>query len=168
METAINAISENVFDNILPTFGNPRVHIPVWNDSQKMFIFEEYESCGGNLYYRGIRFCERVAIVENIGLYHNWTYIDGIELYAFNGKKPELIQKCDYENTFRSEEFIRKESESMVKHYLAGALKAQKIIVPDEQLDSKAKEIVNGCYKSFLDPNFNTCLTQIIPVIENQ
>ena len=96
MATLTKAISKNLFDSILPTFGSPRVHVPAWDNGQKMFICDEYESASGNRYYRGIRFCDRVVIVEKVGLYHNWTYIDGIELYAFNGKRVELIQmtKC--------------------------------------------------------------------------
>ena len=55
MATLTKAINKNLFDSILPTFGNPRVHIPVWDDSQKMFICDEYESGNGHRYYRGIR-----------------------------------------------------------------------------------------------------------------
>ena len=118
MATLTKAISKNLFDSILPTFGSPRVHVPAWDNGQKMFICDEYESETGNYYYRGIRFCDRIVIVEKVGLYHNWTYIDGIELYAFNGRKLELIQKKDYEKQFRKEEFVKKESEEMVKNYL--------------------------------------------------
>lgn len=168
MATLSKAISKNLFDNILPTFGSPRVHVPAWDNSQKMFICDEYESANGNRYYRGIRFCDRVVVVEKVGLYHNWTYIDGIELYAFNGKKLELIQKCDYDKVFRNEEFIRSESERMVKDYLTGVLKTQRTSVPAEELENQAKELIEGCYKSFLDCDFNTRLTQIIPAIEQR
>ena len=133
-----------------------------------MFISDEYESANGNRYYRGIRFCDRVAIVEKVGLYHNWTYIDSIELYAFNGKKVELIQKRDYDKVHRNEAFVRAESETMVKDFLAGILKAQSTSVPAEQLESQAKELIESCYKSFLDNDFNTRLTQILPAIEQR
>ena len=168
MATLTKAISKNLFDNILPTFGSPRVHIPVWDNGQKMFILDEYESAGGNRYYRGIRFCDRIVIVEKVGLYHTWTYIDGIELYAFNGKRLELIQKRDYDKVYRNEEFVRAESVNMVKDFLMGVLKAQRTSVPAEQIELQAKELIDGCYKSFLDADFNTRLTQIIPAIEQK
>lgn len=168
MATLTKAISKNLLDSVLPTFGSPRVHVPAWDNSQKMFICDEYESANGNRYYRGIRFCNRVVIVEKVGLYHNWTYIDGIELYAFNGNKLELIQKQDYDKVFRKEEFIRAESERMVKDYLQGILKAQRASIPSTQLEKNAKELIDGCYKSFLDRDFNTRLTQILPEIEQQ
>ena len=133
-----------------------------------MFICDEYESANGNRYYRGIRFCDRVVIVEKVGLFHNWTYIDGIELYAFNGKSVELIQKRDYDKVHRNEAFVRMESEAMVKDFLAGILKAQRTSVPADQLESQAKELIDRCYKSFLDSDFNTRLTQILPAIEQR
>ena len=87
MASLTKAINKDLFDSILPTFGNQRVHIPVWDEGQKMFLCEEYESASGNRYYKGVRFCDRIVVVEKVGLYHNWTYIDGIEVYAFNGTR---------------------------------------------------------------------------------
>ena len=166
MATLTKAINKSLFDSILPSFGSPRVHIPVWDEGQKMFICNEYESGNGHRYYLGIRFCDRIVIVEKVGLYHSWTYIDGIELYAFNGQKMELIQKRDYNKVFRNEDFIRQESEQMVKDYLMGVMKTQRICIPAEQITVQAQELIGGCYKSFLDPDFNTRLTQILPKLE--
>ena len=166
MASLNKAINKNLFDSILPTYGSPRVHIPTWDNSQKMFICDEYESSNGHRYYLGVRFCDRIAIVEKVGFYHSWTYIDSIELYAFNGQTMELIQKRDYDKVFRNEDFIRQESEQMVMEYLAGIMKMQRICVPAEQIGMQAKELISGCYKSFLDPDFNTRLTQILPKLE--
>ena len=168
MATLTKAINKNLFDSILPPFGSPRVHLPVWDEGQKMFICNEYESESGHRYYLGIRYCDRIVIVEKVGLYHNWTYIDGIELYAFNGQRMELIQKRDYEKEFRNEAFIRQESEQMVKDYLTGVMKTQRISIPAEQIAAQASDLVNGCYKSFLDRDFNTRLTQILPKLEQR
>ena len=75
MASLTKAINKDLFDSILPTFGNQRVHIPVWDEGQKMFLCEEYESASGNRYYKGVRFCDRIVVVEKVGLYHNWTYL---------------------------------------------------------------------------------------------
>ena len=166
MATLTKAINKNLFDSILPTFGNPRVQLPAWDEGQKMFICNEYESNNGHRYYLGIRFCDRIVILEKVGLYHSWTYIDSIELYAFNGQKMELIQKRDYEKVFRNETFIRQELEQMVRDYLTGVMKTQRVFTPVERIAAQASELINGCYKSFLDPDFNTRLTQILPKLE--
>ena len=168
MATLTKAINKGLFDGILPAFGTPRVHIPTWDNSQKMFICDEYESANGHRYYCGVRFCDRIVIAERVGLYHNWTYIDSIELHAFNGTKMELIQKRDYDKVFRNEAFIRQESEQMVKDYLTGVMKTQRICAPVEQIAAQASELINGCYKSFLDPDYNTRLTQILPKLEQK
>ena len=168
MATLTKAINKSLFDSILPTYGSPRVHIPTWYNSQKMFICDEYVSSNGHRYYLGIRFCDRIVIVEKVGLYHSWTYIDSIELYAFNGQKMELIQKRDYDKVFRNEAFIRQESELMVKEFLTGVMKTQRICTPVEQIAEQAQTLISGCYKSFLDPDFNTRLTQILPKLEQR
>ena len=168
MASLQKAINKSLFEGILPTFGTPRMHIPTWDNGQKMFICDEYESANGHRYYCGVRFCERIVIVERVGLYHNWTYIDCIELYAFNGTKLELIQKRDYDKVFRNEDFIRAESTQMVVDFMQGIAKTQRTCLPVEQVTAQAKSLIDGCYKSFLDPDYNTRLTQIIPSLEKK
>jgi hypothetical protein len=80
----------------------------------------------------------------------------------------ELIQKRDYDKVFRNEDFIRQESELMVKDYLAGVMKARSMYAPLEMLAAHAAELINGCYKSFLDSDYNTRLTQILPKLEQK
>ena len=165
MASLKKAINKDLFDNLLPTFGNPRAHIPVWDEGQKMFICDEYENENGHRYYKGVRFCDRIVIVEKVGLYHTWTYIDAIEIYAFNGTNLELVQKRDYEKTFRGEEFVRSESEMMVRNFLEGILKIHRSSMPEEEIAAKANSIVDSCYKSFLDSDFNVRITKILPQI---
>ena len=165
MASLKKAINKDLFENLLPTFGNPRVQKPIWDEGQKMFICDEYENNNGHRYYKGVRFCDRIVIVEKVGLFHTWTYIDAIEIYAFNGVRLELVQKRDYEKTFRSEDFIRSESETMVRNFLEGILKIHHTSMPEEELVDKARAIVNSCYKSFLDSDFNVRITKILPQI---
>ena len=66
MATLTKAINKSLFDSILPTYGTPRVNIPTWDDSQKMFICSQYESANGHRYYLGIRFCDRIVQSERI------------------------------------------------------------------------------------------------------
>jgi len=46
-------------------------------------------------------------------------------------------------------------------------MKMQRISVTGEQIALQAQELVDGCYKSFLAPDFNTRLTQILPKLEH-
>ena len=160
------AMTKDLFDNLLPTYGSPRKAVPVWDDSQKMFLLDNYESASGNYYYEGIRFCDRIVIKEKVGLYHTWTYIDSIEIYAFNGTRLELVQKCDYNKEFRSEEFVRKEAERMISDYVKGCLKAQGELPDEEQIRLEAHKVVDGSYKSFLSPDYNKQLTLVLPQLK--
>ena len=46
----ISGVGNNLLDSILPTFGNSRVKTPIWNESQHMFITDQYTSAAGNTY----------------------------------------------------------------------------------------------------------------------
>lgn len=75
-----NIITGSFFDSVLPSFGNSRkANTPIYDNSQKMFIVEEYESRAGHRYYKGVRFCNRLVFVESVGMYHNWTYLDSCQ-----------------------------------------------------------------------------------------
>ncbi len=168
MASLTNAFNQNMLDRIMPPFGTKRANIPVWNEGQKMFIISEYESATGHLYYRGVRFCDRIVISEKVGLYYNWTYIDAIELYVFNGTRLELVQTREYKKEFRDEGLIRRDSETMVKNYLNGVVKSQGLNMSSQQIEVQARELVEGCYKSFLDADYNARLMQILPAIEQR
>ncbi len=162
------AINQNFLDSVLPTYGNARkVKINGYDNSQKMFIIDEYESASGHRYYRGVRFCDRVVFAETVGMYHNWTYIDSLELYAFNGEKLVLVQKKDYDKVFRNEASIKADSEEMLRDYLSGQAKMTGTIIADEQLKQHVHQIVEGSYTSFLDKDFETRLTNILPALES-
>lgn len=163
MATLDKAITTDLFDNLLPTYGNARKAVPIWDESQKMFLLGNYESARGYFYYEGIRFCDRIVIKEKVGLYYTWTYIDCIEIYAFNGTCLELVQKQEYNKTFRNEKFVRSEAERMICNYYKGCLKAQGVSANDEQIRAEARKIVDDSYKSFLSPDFNKQLTRILP-----
>lgn len=62
----ISINTTSFIDGILPVYGNPRCNIPVWNEGEKMFISDEYQSAKGNWYYKGLRFSDRLAIVERL------------------------------------------------------------------------------------------------------
>lgn len=159
-------LTKDLFDNLLPKFGTPRKRVPIWDEGQKMFLLGNYESERGNMYYEGIRFCENIVIKEKVGLCHTWTYIDSLEIYAFNGPRLELVQKRDYEKTFRNEAFIRNEAEQMICDYLSGCIKAQGLNIECVEIRNEARRYVDCSFKSFLDSDFNKHLTRILPQLE--
>ena len=168
MATLQKAINQNFLDSVLPSFGNTRmVNTPIYDNSQKMFIIDKYESAAGHRRYRGIRFCDRVVFAETIGMYHTCTYINRLELYAFNGERLELVQAKEYDKVFRKESVVKADSEAMLRDYLCGQAKITGTIIPDEQLQQHAHQLVEGSYTSFLDKDFEVRLTRIIPALDS-
>lgn len=163
----IKNITNNVFDSILPVYGNQRTNLPIWNESQKMFITSEYESSSGNRYYKGIRFSERLVIIEKVGLYHTWTYIDDIELYTFDGRKPVMIGKKAFDKQFYDAGFIRAEVSKMLSDYLKSQLIQTDSTVNAEQLQAHTTEWLNGCYRSFLYDNQQLALENMMPLLSS-
>lgn len=169
MANLTKAINKQFFDSVLPIYGNPRKAMPAYDDSQRAFICDQYESGKGHRYYKALRFCDRLAIVEKVALAYNWTYINGIEIYAFNGQKFELIQKKDFvTSTYRNEKLVREETKKMLQAYLTSMVKTSGVTVPAEQIEDEAHTLVDNSYKSFLDEDYNIRLTQILPAIEQR
>lgn len=161
------AINQDFLDNVMPSFGNARkVNTPNYGNSQKMFIFDEYESAAGH-YYRGIRFCDCVVFAELVDMYHNWTYIDSLEFYVFNGEKLVLVQKKDYGKVIRKGTDVKADSEAMLRDRLGGQAKMAGTIITDDQLQQRAYTLVACSYISLLDKDFGVCFTKILPALDS-
>lgn len=161
----IKNVSGTVFDSILPVYGNPRKNIPVWNEDDKMFISSEYESQSGNRYYKGLRFTERLAIVETIGLYHTWKYIDNVEVYTFNGKDKVLIGSKKFDKTFYDQSLIHSEVDKILRQYVRGQMKLQNIPYDEVQVNKECQQYVDDSYTSFLSDEFNVRLQKLLPIL---
>ncbi len=164
----IASISNNVFDSMLPTIGNPRVKLPIWNEGDKMFISSEYESNAGHRYYQGLRFTDRVAIVETFGHYHTWKYIDSIDVYAFDGKERVLVGTKKFEKTFYDKSLIQKETETILRNYFKGQLKLRNINISEEEISQEAQKHIERSYTSFLSEDFNPRLQSLLPLLGNK
>ena len=146
----ITGVGNNLLDSILPTYGNPRVKTPIWNESQHMFITDQYTSAAGNTYYLGIRFSDRFVTILHIGLYHNWTYINEVEVYAFDEQERTLIGKTTIDQ-FYNEELVRSTTENLLLNYIEGQMKLNGSTFNHKQLEGQVKELVDKSYFSLLD-----------------
>lgn len=165
---ATTSITNTLFDSILPVYGNPRKNVPVWNEDDKMFLYDEYETAGGNRYYKGLRFTSRIAIVENIGLYHTWKYIDGIEVYTFNNNSKVLIGSKKYDKTFYNREMIQRDIETIMKQYVLSQAKAQNLVISEQYVEQETLKYVEESYTSFLSDNFGRKMTNMLPMFTSQ
>ena len=146
----ITGTSSNMLDKILPQYGERRIDTPIWNESQHMFITDQYTSNAGNTYYLGVRFSDRFVTILHIGLYHNWTYINDVEVYAFDERERKLIGKTSIDK-FYDESLVRSTTEDLLLNYIEGQMRINGCATDGESLKKQVKELVDKSYLSLLD-----------------
>lgn len=162
----IEAISNGFLDSILPTFGNQRANTPVWNESMKMFIINEYESAAGNRYYSGVRISDRMVVVEHVGMYHSFTYIDGIDIFMFDGEELKLIVQEKYDKQFYNVDFIRDRSQMALHNYARSQAAMIGTTVPDDVLEQEVNMIIANSYQSLLEDDKMCKLQRLQPIMQ--
>jgi hypothetical protein len=115
-----------------------------------MFITDQYTSAAGNTYYLGVRFTDRFVTILHIGLYHNWTYINEVEVYAFDEHERRLIGKTCIDQYY-NEELVRSTTENLLQDYIEGQIQLNGSTVNHEQLECQVKELVQKSYFSLLE-----------------
>lgn len=161
----ISGITNNPLDSILPTYGNPRTKSPIWNESQHMFITEQYTSAAGNTYYLGVRFSERFVTILHIGLYHNWTYINEVEVYAFDNNDRVLVGKSKIDQ-FYNEDLVRTTTEKLLQDYIEGQMKLNGREFNQNELRKQVKKLVDQSYFSLTEStNLSKRLEAVKPLL---
>ena len=140
--------TNSFLDKILPQFGNPRENIPVYSDSQKMFISSNYTSASGNMYFKGLRFTDRMVMVEKVGLYKNFSYIDSIEIYAFDGESKVLIGKVDYDKVFYNAERIKEDTATVITNYLEDTARVTGTLLDSTRAKQQAMQLLEAMYEN--------------------
>ena len=93
----------------------------------KMLLTPGYVSAAGNMYQEGVRISKRLAVRFSIG--HGWahTFMNGIQLYAWDGMSLRVVAHRCYSNFWWCEEDIRREVISMITSYLRTQFQIQGI-----------------------------------------
>ena len=138
MNTALQAIASKA----LSALSGEQV---TYNAAKNVFLSQGYTSAAGNMYYKAIRLSNRLVVYYDLGQGYIHTFLNGIKLFAFDGKKARLIAQrnwggCDYR--IFSEQFAREQSILMLKGFLEGQLKMQGAHVSDQELTCFARSMV--------------------------
>ncbi|MGN0187504.1 MAG: hypothetical protein ACI392_07160 [Paludibacteraceae bacterium] len=161
----VTSVSNGFFDSILPTYGTQRTQTPVWNESLKMFIIDEYESANGNRYYNGVRISNRIVIVEHIGLYHTFTYLDGLDIYMFDGEQRKLIVQEKYDKQFYDVNFIREVSKQALRNYAYSQAAMTGTQISENMINIEVDAIIDNSYQSLLSDDKLQKLQNIMPIL---
>lgn len=158
--------NSSFLDAVLPTYGNPRCNLPVWNEEDKMYISDEYEVAGGNFYFKGLRFSNRLAIVEKVGLFHNWRYIDEVEVYTFDRETKTLIGSAKFDKIFYNHAVIEAKVKEIVSNYLLLTMKLQNLLATKESIANDVDKLVAETYVNLLSEDYKINLRQLLPVLQ--
>lgn len=166
MKIASHNTQDNILDALMPAFGiaAPRARrLPIWNEGQKMFILDEQEGRTGGMRYKGLRFCESMAIVETVGTYGSMTYIGAVAVYVLHGTERRLIEQRKYSKTRYSADFIKSEAIDIVAKYLADY--ERRTGKPMGDVMARATRLVGRSYTSPLDDSYLPILQNMLPLI---
>jgi hypothetical protein len=120
-----------------------------YNQVANMLLTPGYVSAAGNMYQEGVRLSKRLAVKFSIG--HGWahTFMNGIELYAWDGMNLRVVAHRCYSNFWWCEEDIRAEVVSVVMSYLRTQSLIQGVYgIPDSEFRRMATELVNDTQKT--------------------
>lgn len=127
-------------EKMLPSFSGGAV---TYNKENNIFLTAGYTSQAGNTYYQGIRLSNRIVISYSIGEGYAYTFLNGINIYGFDGNKKKLIASMGLHNTVFSEELGADYSVKMVMNYLLGQAKLSGATFNDRELCSFATMLVD-------------------------
>lgn len=89
-----------------------------YNQAANMFLTPGYMSLAGNVYQQGVRLSRRMAVKFSIGHGYYHTFLNGIQVYIWDGGKPKMVAHRCYSNFWWSESEPQRELKSVVKSYL--------------------------------------------------
>lgn len=162
--------SKEFFNAILPPFGTcvpEQFKKPRWVPGMKYWLTNEYlKEDSGNFYFEGVRLTGNLIIKEKDAIWKTWTFLDELEIWAFDGTKLTLVNKKKYEKTFQKEELVRSELAMMLSDYVYSQAKLYGQLVSPEEVEARCKEYIDLAYKDFLDSDYEIMFKKVLPMLE--
>ena len=135
----MNTALQHIAAKALPALSGESI---TYNAAKNVFLSKGYASATGNMYYKAIRFSNRLMVYYDLGQGYAHTFLNGIKLYCFNGQKANLIAQkywdsCNYR--IFNEQFAKEQSVLMLKGFLESQLKLQGAQVNNQDLVNFAR-----------------------------
>lgn len=119
-----------------------------YNHVAKMLLTPGYVSAAGNMYQEGVRLSKRLAVKFSIG--HGWahTFMNGIQLFAWDGAGLRVVAHRCYSNFWWCEDDIRREVISVVTSYLRTQILLQGKYCEEAEIRRFARQLVDETQKT--------------------
>lgn len=146
-----NNITAMTLANALPALSGSSI---TYNAAKNVFLANGYTSAAGNTYYQALRCNERIIIRYDIGEGYAHTFLNGITLFCWNGRKAELIAQkrwggCDNWRAF-SEPFAKRECVGMLVNFLRGQFKLEGKRVSENALEDFSRGLIDNAMRKRL------------------
>ena len=120
-----------------------------YNDVAKLFCTPAYVALSGNMYQEGLRISDRLAIKYSIGYGYCHVFMNGLQVFAYDGTGLKLISQASYYNFWWDEAAINAETVRMVQEFLINECKVLGIQgVSESELSRQAKILVDQARKT--------------------
>lgn len=131
-----------VASRVLPALSGSEL---TYNAEKNILLTMGYTSQAGNTYYRAIRLSPRLAVFYNIGEGYKYTFLNGITLFAFDGRKPHIIGQrtwggCNW--VVFNEGFARQQSILMVHDFLQSQMRMLNASCSEQQLMEMSQQLI--------------------------
>lgn len=114
-----------------------------YNADKNTFYTAGYTSAAGNMYYRTFRLSDRICISCSLGQGYYYTFLNGMVVYAWDGKSPKLIGSWTSPGvTFFSESKVNEVAAKLVKDFLQTQAKINGVSIPNGQLLNYAQMLI--------------------------
>lgn len=140
----MNTSLARVVESALPSLSGSGV---TYNAKNNIFLTNGYTSAAGNTYYQGVRLSDRIVVKYNIGEGYAHTFLNGIEVYGFNGRDKKRIGSRSFNCYFFSECNAKREAIGIVMDYMKGQTKLMGASVDTYQLEQFSQRLVEDTYK---------------------
>ena len=128
----------------LPSFSGSRL---TYNEKKNIILTEGYTSAAGNTYFQGIRMSDRIVVSYQLGQGYCYLFLNGIRIYAFNGKELQLIAQDFYNCNVFSEESAKHQVVKLMKSYLYNQVALTGKTVNQTMIEDMAASLVNDTQK---------------------
>lgn len=140
----MNNIQLSLANVTLPSFSGSRL---TYNQKKNIILTEGYTSAAGNTYFQGIRMSDRIVISYQFGQGYYYLFLNGIRIYAFNGRELQLISQDFFNCNFFSEDSAKQHAVSMVKNYLSNQAAITGRFVEQRIIEEMASSLVDETQK---------------------
>lgn len=119
-----------------------------YNQGKNIFLSSGYESAAGNVYYKGMRMSDRLAVVYNFGQGYAYLFLNGIQIYGYRGTEKVLLASKSFSCCTFSESWAKRKVEEMLEELLKGQLKLMGHSVDDNVICSEVRNLVTDVMRN--------------------